>query len=460
MSLTRTLAEFSLGLDLTRVPDEVVHETRRIVLDCVGSAVAGLVTPAGQIAVELARDERGPLEATLIGASSASLLPVVFANTVLTNALDYEPVGPEGHVCAVAVPAALAVGEAVDATGAETLTAVLAGLEVGGRIGGATRRPGQAGPQQIPKVRGTAHAVFAATAAAGRLLGLDPDQMTNAFGIAAYGATLPTLRKAMSAAHAPMTKYDHLGAMARNGVEAALLARRGFTGDREVLEGDLGFWRFAGAVDCDWDFLSRDLGTFWTTPQTWYKRYPVILYTHPGIEAVRGIVAEHRLAPEQIEHVEVRTTRTNRVQAGKEIVDAMDAWTSYAYNVAAAIYDVRPRRAWQEPTTYRDGRLLGLMHKIDQRPLAADELRSSGNYWEGWCPASATLRADGQAYERSVDALPRLDDAEVRAKYAENVGGLVADPAALENACWAMEQLGSTRELAPLLGNGGQHAKR
>src|SRR5436305_2791738 len=188
----------------------------------------------------------------------------------------------------------------------------------------------------------------------------------------------------MSSPHAPMTKYDHLGAMGRNGVEAALLAQRGFSGDPEVLEGDLGFWRFAGAVDCDWDFLTRDLGTFWTTPQTWYKRYPVILYTQPGIEAVRGILAEHRLQPEQIEHVEIRTTRTNRVQAGKEILDAMDAWTSYAYNVAAAVYDVRPRRAWQEPRCFRNPDLLRLVARIDQRPLAAEELKSVGNYWEGW----------------------------------------------------------------------------
>jgi 2-methylcitrate dehydratase PrpD len=277
--------------------------------------------------------------------------------------------------------------------------------------------------------------------------------MTNAFGIAAYGATVPTLRKAMSAAHAPMTKYDHLGAMARNGVEAALLAQRGFTGDREVLEGDLGFWRFAGAADCHWDFLSRDLGTFWTTPQTWYKRYPVILYTHPGIEAVRSILAEHAVTPEQIEHVEVRTTRTNRVQAGKEILDAMDAWTSYAYNVAAAVYDVRPRRAWQEPSTYRDSKLLSLMQRIDQRPLGPEELRSTGNYWEGWCPASATVRAAGQSFDAWVDALPRLDDAEVRAKYAENVHDLVADQATLEEACWSMEQLSSARNLAKLLSN-------
>jgi hypothetical protein len=147
----------------------------------------------------------------------------------------------------------------------------------------------------------------------------------------------------------------------------------------------------------------------------------------------------------------VRTTRTNRVQAGKEILDAMDAWTSYAYNVAAAVYDVRPRRAWQEPSTYRDSKLLSLMQRIDQRPLGPEELRSTGNYWEGWCPASATVRAAGQSFDAWVDALPRLDDAEVRAKYAENVHDLVADQATLEEACWSMERLAQARELGRLV---------
>jgi hypothetical protein len=168
---------------------------------------------------------------------------------------------------------------------------------------------------------------------------------------------------------------------------------------------------------------------------------------------VRGILAEHELTPGGIEHVEVRTTRTNRVQAGKEILDAMDAWTSYAYNVAAAVYDVRPRRAWQEPSSYRDAKLLSLTQKIDQRPLAANELRSTGNYWEGWCPVRATLRAGGQTLEGGGEGLPRIDDAELSAKFRENVGGVLPDGTAerLEAACWDLERT-TARELGALLG--------
>lgn len=451
--ITRALAEFTIEVEPRTAPEAVQHETLRILLDCLGCAVGGLVTPSGRIAADLAHGEHGHLEAHVIGGEQVSLLPAVFANTVLTNALDFEPVGPEGHVCAVVVPVALAVAEAVDASGAELFAGLLAGLEIGGRVGGAIRRFNQSGAKETPSVRGTAHAAFAAAAAAGRLLKLTPDQMHNAFGIAAYGATLPTLKKVMSSTHAPMTKYDHLGAMARNGVEAALLAQRGFTGDRNVLEGDLGFWRFAGALGCDWEFFTRDLGSFWTVPQTWYKRYPIILYTTPGVEAVRSIIRDKGIKLDQIEHVEIRTNRTNKVQSGKEILDSMDAWTSYSYNVAAGLYDVRPRRTWQEPHTYQDPKILSLAAKVDITPLRKEDLRSVGNYWEGWCPASATVHAGGQRFDAWVESLPRLEDDELRAKYHDNVGGLLSDTNAhaLEDACWNLAQEDRTRHIARCL---------
>lgn len=452
-TISSQLAEFALALDPRNVPADVKHEAVRIFLDCVGCGVAGLVTDSGRIAVDLARHEHGPLEARVIGADKASLLPAVFANTALTNALDFEPVGPEGHVCVVTVPVALAVAEAVCASGSELLAAVLAGLEVGGRVGGAIRRPNQAGVKETPAVRGTAHAAFGAVAAAGRLLKLTPEQMTHAFGIAAYAASVPTLKKVFSGSHAPMTKYDHLASTARNSVEAALLAQRGFTGDAEVLEGEFGFWRFAGALGCDWDFLTRDLGTFWTTPQTWFKRYPVTLYTTVGIDVVRKIVRENAIPLDAIERIEVFTSRTSPVQMGRELRDSMDAWTSYAYNVAAGLAEVHPWRAWQQARYYEDPTLRRLAARVTIEKLPEDHLPSVGNYWEGWAPAAATVHAGGARYEDVVEGLPRMDDAELTAKFRENVAGLLAADNArtIESLSWSLESLDQAERIASLL---------
>src|SRR5437773_9377607 len=103
---TLTLAEWALGDNPTHAPQAVKHETSRILLDILGCAVAGGVTPSGRIVVDLARAEHGPLDATVIGAGKASLLPAVYANSMLANALDFDVWGPEGHMAPAVVSAA------------------------------------------------------------------------------------------------------------------------------------------------------------------------------------------------------------------------------------------------------------------------------------------------------------------------------------------------------------------
>ena len=454
---TRALSDFALSIDADRVPEEVAHETSRIVLDCLGCAVAGLITDAGRIAIDLVKDERGPLMGKVIGAGQASIMPAAFANTVLTNALDFDVYGPEGHIAPVAVPAALAVAEAVGASGGELFAGIVAGLEVSGRIGGALRRPGMEGTRQLSHVRGHGHVVFAATAAAGRLLHLTPEQMHHAFGIAGYSATVPTLRKFFASSNLPMTKYDHIGLMAQNGIQAALLAQRGFTGDLEVLEGDIGFWRFCGALGCDWDHLTRNLGTHWTISEVSYKPYPVGLYTGPGIHAVRRLVQENGLRPEEIEGVEVRTTRTGEMPERKEISNSLEAWHNSAYTLAAGLFDVRPFRAWQEPQSFQRRDLTDFMERVEFGKLRDEELASTGNYWERWSPARVTIQARGRTFEGADDYLPGLDDAALTAKFKENVAGLIpdADAQQLAHLCWDLRSLSNTRELTECLPSRG-----
>src|SRR5437870_8946900 len=105
---TRDLAAFAHDMRLADVPAEAQRETLRILLDCLGCGVAGLVAPGTRIAIELARDQHGPLEATVIGQGGASLLPAAYANTTAINALDFDVYGPEAHLAPVTVAAALA----------------------------------------------------------------------------------------------------------------------------------------------------------------------------------------------------------------------------------------------------------------------------------------------------------------------------------------------------------------
>jgi 2-methylcitrate dehydratase PrpD len=251
-----------------------------------------------------------------------------------------------------------------------------------------------------------------------------------------------------------MTKYDHLGAMAQNGLQAALLAQRGFTGDLEVLEGeDIGFWRFAGGQGCDWDHLVNGLGTQWTMREVSYKPYPVGLYTGPSIDVVRKIAQENQLRPEEIEHIEVRTTRVGDTPERMQLRHSLDAWLSTPYTITAGLFDVRPRRSWQEPKNYQRKDLLEFMPKISFAKIRDGELTSTGNYWERWSPARVTITARGQSFEGGMDMLPMLDDDALTAKFHENLDGLMdpADGQQLAQRIWDLPKDGSTRQLTEVL---------
>jgi hypothetical protein len=131
----------------------------------------------------------------------------------------------------------------------------------------------------------------------------------------------------------------------------------------------------------------------------------------------------------------------------------MDAWTSYPYTTAAALYDVSPKRSWHEPGTYRRADLLTLAERVEVGRPRPDEIQGTGNYWEGWCPVRATMWAAGHEMTGAQDLLLKLDDAELGRKFQENAAGLMAaDPAGrLEEACWNVGALASARELGRLL---------
>jgi 2-methylcitrate dehydratase PrpD len=446
---TRALAEFALSIEAGDLPADVVHEARRVLLDCVGSTIAGLVTDAGKIAVGLARDEHGPLEARVVGAGRATVAQAALANMVLCNAIDFEVYGPEGHVCAVAMPAAVAMADALDASGAELLAGLVAAIEIGGRIGGAIRRVGQVGGRATPVTRGHPHACFSAAAGAGRLLKLTPGQMVNALGIAGYSATLPSLRKFFESPNPPMTKYDHLGVVTQSGVAAALMAQRGFTGDPEVLEGSIQFWQLAGALGCDWDFLLKDLGQKWTISELWYKPYPVGLPELTVLDLARQLMRENHLQPAQIDRVEVRLPPKGRIEIHRPLTNSINAWLDGPYNLAAGMYDVLPMRSWQEPSTFRRPDVLALAERVTFGQFREDEPIGAGNYWEGWAPVRMTIEAGGRTYEGANDFIRPLSDRELSEKFQDNVSGLMSasDATRLEQLCWEFPDLPSSRQL-------------
>jgi 2-methylcitrate dehydratase PrpD len=180
----------------------------------------------------------------------------------------------------VAVTTALAVGEAVSASGRAAMEAMLAGVEVMCRVGLAV--PGKF---HVRNFHPTAlSGSFAAAAAAGKLYGLTEDQLVHAFGIC--GSQASGIIEYL--ADGSWTKRLHPGWAAHAGVTAALLAQAGFTGPETVFEGKQGFYQaFAGEYDeARMDHLLESLGKVWEVEHLTFKPYPCGSIAHPYMDCV------------------------------------------------------------------------------------------------------------------------------------------------------------------------------
>jgi 2-methylcitrate dehydratase PrpD len=194
------------------------------------------------------------------------------------------------HPATVVFPAALAIAQQRGASGAELLTAVVAGYEVGIRVGEYLGRS----HYKVFHTTGTA-GTLAAAAAAGRLLRLDPGQMQHAFGSAGTQSAglWEFLRTAAD------SKQLHTAHAASAGLAAACLAADGFTGAQRILDGPQGM--AAGmSDDADPQRLTDGLGRRWALAETSFKYHASCRHTHPAADALLQVMRDHALQPEQL----------------------------------------------------------------------------------------------------------------------------------------------------------------
>ena len=301
----RRLARFVCGLSLAAVPPVIVDRSRLLVLDTLGSCLASSTMDFGGAVIETARALGGAPESTIVGADArVAAANAVLANGTLAHGLDFDDTREDAivHTGCVAVIAALAVGEAVGASGSAMLEGVVAGVEVMCRVGLAV--PGQLHARHFHPTGTTA--AFAAAAVAGKLRGLDEDALVRAFGICGSQASgiIEYLADGSS------TKRLHPGWGAHAGLVAVELARAGFTGPATVFEGDHGFYQaFAGGVDrARLDAELATLGRTWELANLTFKPYPCGSIAQPYMDCARALRARHRLTPDMVAAVRCRTS--------------------------------------------------------------------------------------------------------------------------------------------------------
>lgn len=341
-SITSRFARFVTGCDTAALAPELLAAAGHALTDTLGVGLGGRDDPASAIAANWVASAGGASRAALWGREErASAAGAAFVNAIQAHVLDYDDssLNLRGHPSATLVPVVLAVGEAVNASGADVLSAYAVGLEVSSKLSPAL------GPDHYFRGWHTSATagIFGATAAASRLLGLDGLRLRHAWGIAASQAS------GLTRNFGTMTKALHMANAARGAVVAAELAQAGFTADADIFDWKGGFVEvYTGFPQAESESrlaaqVAR-LGAPWELldPGLYVKRWPCCYASHRPIAGMLDMLARHELAAGDIVHVDVgflpgATHPLNHSRPKNEL----EAKFSIEYPIAAAILDRR-----------------------------------------------------------------------------------------------------------------------
>jgi 2-methylcitrate dehydratase PrpD len=458
-SYTRLLADFAAGASFEDLPASAVAATQRVTLDTLGCVVGGSDLASSRMVRTVKTSAGGAAEATVL--VSGDRLPAASAahiNGHAGNALDAEEtIRHSGHLAAATVPPALAMAERQGSTGADLVSAIAVGFDVAARIGLALKHLDvtEDGRVEIAPVSGLSWATFAATVGAGRLLGLDGEQMADAFGLTVACAPLPIAGQwGTQAVPRPLTKYGLYGAMAEAGVFAALLAAEGFRANREALDGERGFWRIMGSSRCEWDALTDRLGSRWLVEETSYKIHPACRFASPALDLFYELQSRAGVTADEIDHVELLVPHAMLVKHMDDpaVETLVDGQFSLPHLIGLAACGGPPGPEWHTPEALRDPRVSAFAERVsvveypDAAPILQTLLRTQGH--AELIPTAARLTAKGTSFASATDhavgdpwdAGGALDDATIEAKF-RTFCRVHLSQAKIEGALTAVSQL-------------------
>lgn len=298
VAVTAELAKRATALAWRDFPDDLIERTKQCLLDWFAVTVAGAQDELTDILVREAVEDGAKGPASLVGRSETTLpSTAALINGAASHALDYDDVNfsMHGHPTVTVVPALLALGEQRKASGRLFVESFVAGYETAGRIGQLVEPSHYARGFHATATVGS----FSATAAAGRMLGLDDKQLAVAFGIAATQAA------GLKSNFGTMCKPLHAGTASEHGLRAARLAAGGFTARADSLECDQGF---ASSYS---DHLNTD-DALGEPPSGWHLRNNLFKYhaacymTHAPIECAKEIRLKSNFPPERVKKILLR----------------------------------------------------------------------------------------------------------------------------------------------------------
>lgn len=418
-TISHTLARFAAGLRFEDVPPAVVERAKLHLLDGIGTALAATrfefaaATLAGLR--KLGSDGAYPV----IGMDARlPLKEAALMNGTLVHGLDFDDTHTAGiiHGTASALPAVLAQGQRLNASGRDLLLAYLVAIESGARIGMAAKGAFHRVGFHPTGVVGA----FACALAAGRLAGLDAGRLVHAQGIALSLAsgTFEFLDEGT------WTKRLHPGWAAAAGLTAAALAEAGFEGPSRAYEGRFGLYRcyLGEEAAIDWPLCTAGLGEDWEMLEVALKPYPSCHFNHAFADAALALKRAHGIVPNEVEEIvaligegSVKTVCEPEEKKRRPRND-YEARFSLHYTVAAALARGRFTLRELEPACLEDPTILALCRRIR---YAVDPASAFPRFYSG----EIVLRTkDGrelrhrEEVNRGAAGRP-LSEAEIRAKF-------------------------------------------
>jgi 2-methylcitrate dehydratase PrpD len=365
LGVTETAARFALATH--SIPDDVKALATNHFVDGIAVMLAGATEQSGTLARAHLREIGGKAQGTVLGSSlQAPLQLSAWANGTAGHAMDYDDTqlatdtqsvyGLLTHPTVPVLAAALAAAEGTRASGSALVGAYIMGVEVACRIADAVNpRHYSDGFHSTATMGG-----FGAVAAAARLYSCDLDQALRAFGlVASMGAGL---RENFGT----MTKPFHAGRAAENGLFAVLLARRGWTAAKDILEAKRGFYS-AAAGGFDPSKIEWRLGNpfFYIDPGISIKPYPSGSLSHPAQDVLLEMVREHDVRPEQIDRIDVGVnSHVPNALIHTHPTTALEGKFSLQFQMAIGVLERRAGIAQFVDEKVRDSRTRELMERV------------------------------------------------------------------------------------------------
>ena len=286
------LVDYILAAPDASLPSEVVQKAKNHLLDTLAAIVSGSQLTPGRLGLEYARSEGGKPEALVMGSDLLTTATLAaFANGISAHADESDDSNDRLHPGCAVVPAAWAVAEREKQSGRSLLTAVVLGYEISCRF-----------HKALATKSTTFSGTFGAAVAAGSLLRFDALRNRYLFS---YAAQQASGSNAWIADDEHIEKaFDYGGITGRNGVMAALLVQAGFTGNRDVFEGDRSFLQDYPPADPSQ--LTSDLGDRYEMTRGLIKKFPVGAPMQEAVEAMHRLIERHKIRAADVVKVVIR----------------------------------------------------------------------------------------------------------------------------------------------------------